>query len=718
MPRQTPLEKTRNIGIMAHIDAGKTTTTERILYYTGRTYKMGEVHEGTAVMDWMEQEQERGITITSAATTCFWNDIRINIIDTPGHVDFTAEVERSLRVLDGAIAILGAVEGVEPQTETVWRQADKYRVPRIVFVNKMDRVGADFEMCVSQLRSKLHANPVVVQLPLGAEDDFEGVIDLVRQRAIVWKEETLGAAFDDVEVPSRYIEKVRLYREQMIESLGEVDDKIMEKYVHGEPITEADTRAALRRAAIAMKAFPVLCGAAFKNKGVQPLLDAVVDYLPSPVDIPPIEGSAPDDEEKILTRKASDEDPFAALVFKIMTDPYVGQLAFMRVYSGTLQQGDSVYNPRRDRRERISRLLQMHANKREELSEVFAGDIAAAVGLKTVSTGDTICDDAHPIVLESMDFPAPVISVAIEPKTKADQEKLGNALSKLTQEDPTFKVHTDPDTGQTLISGMGELHLEILVDRMVREFSVAANVGRPQVAYRETILASAEGEGKYVRQTGGRGQYGHVFLRVDPLPHPDLNAIAEFTRKKSTNKFDPELKLLFLDQIVGGDVPKEFIPPTYDGVREAMESGVLAGYEMNGVSVTLFDGSYHEVDSSEIAFKIAGSLGFKEAVRKAKPVLLEPVMKVEVVVPDEYMGEVLGDLSARRGHVEGLEKRGSTQIIRAKVPLAEMFGYATELRSRTQGRASYTMHFLRYEETPAAISEEVIARVQGRVVGQ
>jgi elongation factor G len=467
-----------------------------------------------------------------------------------------------------------------------------------------------------------------------------------------------------------------------------------------------------------MKAFPVLCGAAFKNKGVQPLLDAVVDYLPSPVDIPPIEGSAPDDEEKILTRKASDEDPFAALVFKIMTDPYVGQLAFMRVYSGTLQQGDSVYNPRRDRRERISRLLQMHANKREELSEVFAGDIAAAVGLKTVSTGDTICDEAHPIVLESMDFPAPVISVAIEPKTKADQEKLGNALSKLTQEDPTFKVHTDPDTGQTLISGMGELHLEILVDRMVREFSVAANVGRPQVAYRETILASAEGEGKYVRQTGGRGQYGHVFLRVDPLPHPDLNAIAELTRKKSTNKFDPELKLLFLDQIVGGDVPKEFIPPTYDGVREAMESGVLAGYEMNGVSVTLFDGSYHEVDSSEIAFKIAGSLGFKEAVRKAKPVLLEPVMKVEVVVPDEYMGEVLGDLSARRGHVEGLEKRGSTQIIRAKVPLAEMFGYATELRSRTQGRASYTMHFLRYEETPAAISEEVIARVQGRVVGQ
>jgi len=548
------------------------------------------------------------------------------------------------------------------------------------------------------------------------EDDFEGVIDLVRQRAIVWKEETLGAAFDEAEIPGQYREKARLGRERMIESLGEVDDAIMEKYVHGEAIAEEDIRAALRRATIAMKAFPLLCGAAFKNKGVQPLLDAVVDYLPSPLDIPPIEGSAPDDEEKVLIRRASDEDPFAALVFKIMTDPYVGQLAFLRVYSGTLPQGDSVYNPRRDRRERVARLLQMHANKREEITEVYAGDIAAAVGLKSVSTGDTICEEAHPIVLESMDFPAPVISVAIEPKTKADQEKLGNALSKLTQEDPTFKVHSDPDTGQTLISGMGELHLEILVDRMVREFSVSANVGRPQVAYRETILAAAEGEGKYIRQTGGRGQYGHVVLRVDPLPHPDLNAIAEITKKKSTNKFDPELKLLFLDEIVGGIVPKEFILPAYRGVREAMESGVLAGYEMTGVSVILSDGSYHEVDSSEIAFKIAGSLGFKEAVRKAKPVLLEPVMKVEVVVPEEYMGDVLGDLSARRGHVEGMEKRGSTQIVRAKVPLAEMFGYATDLRSRTQGRASYTMHFLRYEQTPAAVSEEVIARVQGRPV--
>ena len=716
MPREVQLERYRNIGIMAHIDAGKTTTTERVLYYTGRTHKMGEVHEGTAVMDWMEQEQERGITITSAAITCFWKDIQINIIDTPGHVDFTAEVERSLRVLDGAIAILGAVEGVEPQTEAVWRQADKYRVPRIVFVNKMDRTGADFETCVSQLRSKLHANPVVIQLPLGAGDNFEGIIDLVAQRAIVWKEETLGAGFDELEIPAAYAEKARHYRDQLIESIGEVDDAVMEKYIHGEAISVEDLRAAVRRATIAMKAFPVVCGAAFKNKGVQPLLDAVVDFLPSPVDVPPIEGSDPENEEKTLTRKADDEEPFAALIFKIMTDPFVGQLAFLRVYSGKIQQGDTVYNPRRARRERVSRLLQMHANKREEISDVHAGDIAAAVGLKNVSTGDTICDEDAPIVLEAMDFPAPVIAVAIEPKTKADQEKLGNALAKLTQEDPTFKVHTDPDTGQTLISGMGELHLEILVDRMVREFNVAANVGRPQVAYRETILGSAEGEGKYIRQTGGRGQYGHVLLRVEPLPHPDLNAIAELSRKKSTNKFDAELNLLFRDEIVSGVVPREYIGPTYQGIREAMETGVLAGYEMNGVSVTLLDGSYHEVDSSELAFKIAGSLGFKEAVRRAKPVLLEPVMKVEVVVPEEFMGDVLGDLSSRRGRVEGMERRGSTQVIRSTVPLAEMFGYATDLRSRTQGRASYTMHFLRYEQTPAAISEEVVARVQGRTV--
>ena len=717
MARQVPLEKTRNIGIMAHIDAGKTTTTERILYYTGITHKMGEVHEGTAVMDWMEQEQERGITITSAATTCFWNDLRINIIDTPGHVDFTAEVERSLRVLDGAIAILGAVEGVEPQTEAVWRQADKYRVPRIVFVNKMDRIGADFEQCVTQLRSKLHASPVVMQLPLGAEDQFQGVIDVIHQRAIVWKDETLGAGYDVIEIPAAYREIAKARRDQMIESLGEVDDRMLEKYVHGEEISAADLEASLRRSTIAMKVFPVLCGSAFKNKGIQPLLDAVVDFLPSPVDVPPIEGMRPGTEEK-LTRPPHDDAPFAALIFKIMTDPFVGQLAFMRVYSGTLKNGDTVYNPRRDRRERIGRLLKMHANKREEISEVRAGDIAAAVGLKSVSTGDTVSAESDPIVLEAMDFPAPVISVAIEPKTKADQEKMGVALGKLMQEDPTFKVHTDPDTGQTLISGMGELHLEILVDRMLREFNVGANVGRPQVAYRETIRSEAEAEGKYIRQTGGRGQYGHVKLRIEPLPHPDANAIAELTKKKSTNKFDSELNLLFVDEIVGGSVPREYIAPVYQGVREAMETGVLAGYEMTGVRIALFEGSYHEVDSSEIAFKIAGSMAFKEAARKARPVLLEPVMKVEVVVPEEFMGDVLGDLSARRGRIEGMEKRGSTQIIRATVPLAEMFGYATELRSRTQGRASYTMHFLRYEQAPGDIQNEVIARVQGRSVAR
>jgi elongation factor G len=715
MARTVPLEKTRNIGIMAHIDAGKTTTTERILYYTGITHKMGEVHEGTAVMDWMEQEQERGITITSAATTCFWKDFRINIIDTPGHVDFTAEVERSLRVLDGAIAILGAVEGVEPQTETVWRQADKYRVPRIVFVNKMDRVGADFEQCVSQLRTKLHAKPVVIQLPLGSEDRFEGVIDLIRQKAIVYKDETLGADYEEKEIPAAYLEVAQAYREQMIESLGEVDDRILEKYVHGEAVTVEEVQASLRRNTIAMKIFPVICGSAFKNKGVQPLLDAVVAYLPSPVDIPPVEGLVPGTEERI-SRPADDDAPFAALVFKIMTDPFVGQLAFLRVYSGTLKNGDTVYNPRRDRRERIGRLLKMHANKREEINEVRAGDIAAAVGLKSVSTGDTICAESDPIVLEAMDFPAPVISVAIEPKTKADQEKMSNALSKLTQEDPTFKVHSDPDTGQTLISGMGELHLEILVDRMMREFNVGANVGRPQVAYRETIRSAATGEGKYIRQTGGRGQYGHAILAVEPLPHPHPDEIAELTHKKSTTKFDSDMNLLFVDEIVGGTIPREYIPAVYQGVREAMETGVLAGYEMTGIRVALIDGSFHEVDSSEMAFKIAGSMALKDAVGKAKPVLLEPIMKVEVVVPEEFMGDVLGDLSSRRGHIEGMEKRGSTQIVRARVPLAEMFGYATDLRSRTQGRASYTMHFLRYEQAPNEVAEEVIAKVQGRTV--
>jgi len=715
MPRQVPLEKTRNIGIMAHIDAGKTTTTERVLYYTGITHKMGEVHEGTAVMDYMVQEQERGITITSAATTCFWNDIRINIIDTPGHVDFTAEVERSLRVLDGAIALLGAVEGVEPQTEAVWRQADKYRVPRIVFVNKMDRAGADFEACVGQLVSKLHANPVPVQLPIVSGDDFEGIIDLLEQKAIVWKDETLGADYVVEEIPAAHVESARHHREKIIEVLGEIDDAIMEKYVHGEPISADELRASLRRQTIAMKAFPVLCGAAFKNKGVQPLLDAVVNYLPSPADIPPVEGATPGTEEKQI-RRAVDEEPFSALIFKIMTDPFVGQLAFLRVYSGTLNSGDTVYNPRLARRERISRLLKMHTNKREEITEVNAGDIAAAVGLKSVSTGDTICDEDNPIVLETMDFPAPVIAVAIEPKTKADQEKLGVALSKLTQEDPTFKVHTDQDTNQTIIAGMGELHLEILVDRMMREFNVGANVGRPQVAYRETIRAAAEAEGRYVKQTGGHGQYGVVHLRVEPLPHPNPEEIAELTRKKKTNKFDSDLNLLFIDEIVSGVVPREFIPAVYDGVREAMETGVLAGYEMTGVKTTLDDGSYHEVDSSELAFKIAASLGFKEATRRAKMVLLEPMMKVEVVVPEDFMGAVTGDLNSRRGQIEGMEKRGSTQIIRATVPLAEMFGYATDLRSCTQGRASYTMHFLRYDPAPASVTEEVLARVQGKPV--
>jgi elongation factor G len=718
MPRQVLIEQTRNIGIMAHIDAGKTTTTERILYYTGITHKMGEVHEGTAVMDWMEQEQERGITITSAATTCFWKDIRINIIDTPGHVDFTAEVERSLRVLDGAIAILGAVEGVEPQTEAVWRQADKYRVPRIVFVNKMDRAGADYAECIRQLRSKLRANPVVAQWPIGAEDTFQGVVDVLERKAIVWKDESIGADYVVQEIPPELVETIRHQREQMIESLAEADDHIMTKYVHGEEISPEELRAGLRRATIALKAVPVLCGAAFKNKGVQPLLDAVVSYLPSPVDIPPIEGVNPGNEEEKVVRKPDDDEPFSALIFKIMTDPFVGQLAFLRVYSGTVKSGDTVYNPRRDRRERIGRLLKMHANKREEISEVFAGDIAAAVGLKSVATGDTVCTESSSVVYEAMDFPAPVISVAIEPKTKADQEKLSTALDKLTQEDPTFKVHTDPDTGQTLISGMGELHLEILVDRMMREFNVGANVGRPQVAYRETIGHAAEAEGKYIRQTGGRGQYGHVALRLEPLPHPDATAIANLTKKKSTNKFDPDLNLLFLDEIIGGTVPREYIPAVFAGVREAMEGGVLAGYEMTGIQVALTDGSYHEVDSSEMAFKIAASIGFKEAAAKGKPVLLEPVMKVEVVVPEDYMGDVLGDLSARRGRIEGMEKRGSTQILRAIVPLAEMFGYATDLRSRTQGRASYTMHFLRYEKAPADIESEVVSKVQGRPVSR
>jgi elongation factor G len=693
--RTAPLEKTRNIGIMAHIDAGKTTCTERILYYTGITHKIGEVHEGTAVMDWMEQEQERGITITSAATTCFWGDTRVNIIDTPGHVDFTAEVERSLRVLDGAVALFGAVEGVEPQSETVWRQADKYRVPRIGFVNKMDRPGADFPRVLEMMRTRLNATPVAVQIPLGAEDHYRGVIDLIEQKAILFKEETLGADFEVDAIPLDYLEEVARYRELMFEAIADVDDHLLEKYIAGEAMKPEEVWAALRRGTISLQFVPVLCGAAFKNKGIQQLLDAIVLYLPSPLDVPPVTGLSPDSKET-LTRRASDDEPFAALVFKIMTDPYVGQLAFFRVYSGTLATGHQVFNPRKVSVERVGRLLKMHANKREEIKDVYCGDIAAAVGLKNVSTGDTICARQEPIVLEAIEFPAPVISVAIEPKTKADQDKLGAALDKLTREDPTFKLYVDRDTGQTIISGMGELHLEILVDRMIREFGVAANIGKPQVAYRETIRQRAEAEGRFIRQTGGRGQYGHVKLAVEPLP--------------------PGGGFEFEDQIKGGSIPREYIPAVEQGAKEALEGGVLAGFEMVDVKVILLDGSYHEVDSSEIAFKIAGSMGLKEAVRRAKAVLLEPMMKVEVVVPEEFMGAVTGDLHSRRGRVEATESRLSSAIIQCMVPLSEMFGYSTDLRSMTQGRATYSMHFAHYEEAPKAISEELISKVRGKLV--
>jgi len=694
--RTVPLERTRNIGIMAHIDAGKTTTTERVLYYTGITHKLGEVHEGTATMDWMEQEQERGITITSAATTCFWNQHRINIIDTPGHVDFTAEVERSLRVLDGAVALFGAVEGVEPQSETVWRQADKYRVPRIGFVNKMDRPGADFPRVLETMRSRLHTVPVAVQIPLGTEDEFRGVIDLITQKAIVFREETLGADFEVEEIPDEYREEVARYRELMIESASEVDDHLLEKYLSSREISEADIRGALRKGTIELKFVPVLCGAAFKNKGIQQLLDSIVLYLPSPLDVPPVTGITGNGSRPPV-RLAADDEPFSGLIFKIMTDPFVGHLAFFRVYSGKLTSGMSVYNSTRESVERVGRLLKMHANKREEIKEVFCGDIAAAVGLKNVSTGDTICEKQHPIVLEAIDFPAPVISVAVEPKTKSDQEKLGISLDKLMREDPTFRVHTDPDTGQTILSGMGELHLEILVDRMVREFGVAANIGRPQVAYRETVRQHAEAEGKFVRQTGGRGQYGHVKITLDPAP--------------------PGTGFEFTNEIVGGAIPKEYISPVENGVRQALETGVLAGYEIVDVKVTLVDGSFHEVDSSEMAFKIAGSMALKEAAKRAKPVLLEPMMKVEVVVPEEYMGSVTGDLHARRGRVESTESRLSSTIIQCKVPLSEMFGYSTDLRSMTQGRATYSMHFSHYEEAPKAVSEEVISKIRGKTSG-
>jgi elongation factor G len=701
MPRQVALNRCRNIGIMAHIDAGKTTTTERILFYTGITYKIGEVHDGTAVMDWMEQEQERGITITSAATTCFWREHRINIIDTPGHVDFTAEVERSLRVLDGAVAVFDAVAGVEPQSETVWRQADKYRVPRICFVNKMDRIGADFKRTLEQITTKLGSNPVAIQLPIGSEDKFAGVIDLVKMKAIRYKDETLGADYIVEEIPAEYVDEANHYREQLIEKVSEASDELLEKYLHGQPISEEEIKAVIRKRTIesvrkdAAPFVAVICGSAFKNKGVQPLLDAVVDYLPSPLDIPAISGLDPRKaEETLVERPAKDDAPFAALVFKIMTDPFVGQLAFIRVYSGVLEAGSSAYNATKQRSERIGRLLKMHANKREEIKEVYAGDIAAAVGLKNVATGDTICAEKHPVVLESMDFPEPVISLAIEPKTKADQEKLGLGLQKLMAEDPTFRVRTDQQTGQTIIAGMGELHLEIIVDRLKREFSVDASVGRPQVAYKETITRPAEAEGKWIRQTGGRGQYGHAKIRIAP--------------RKPGEGYE------FVNKIVGGSIPKEYIKPIDEGIREAMTTGVLAGYPVDDVAVELYDGSYHDVDSSEMAFKFAGSIAFKEAAHKAKPVLLEPVMRVEVVVPKEFLGDVMGNLASRRGHIQSQEERGGTQIVSARVPLSEMFGYATDLRSRTQGRATYSMHFDRYEPAPQNVSEEVVARVQGK----
>jgi elongation factor G len=694
VPRQTPLERTRNIGIAAHIDAGKTTTTERILFYTGVNYKIGEVHEGTATMDWMEQEQERGITITSAATTCFWREHRINIIDTPGHVDFTAEVERSLRVLDGAVAVFDAVAGVQPQSETVWRQADKYKVPRIAFVNKMDRVGADFQRCIDMMVDRLSAKtPVAIQIPLGAEDQHQGVVDLLEMKAYRYLDETLGAEYAIQDIPPELADQAKDAREKMIVTVGEVDDHIMEKWVAGEVPSIPELKAAIRKGTIAMKLFPVICGSAFKNKGIQPMLDAVVDYLPSPADVPPTIANDPATGE-LVKREPKDDAPFSALVFKIMTDPFVGQLAFVRVYSGTLKSGDTVWNAAKGMKERIGRLLKMHANKREEIKEVYAGDIAAAVGLKNVITGDTISDVNKPVILESINFPAPVIALAVEPKTKADQEKLGTGLGKLMQEDPTFKVETDKDTGQTKISGMGELHLEILVERLKREFNVEANVGKPQVAYKETVRRAAKGLGRHIKQSGGHGQYGVCNIEIEPAPG---------------------LGFIFENDIKGGAIPKEFIKPIETGVREALERGILAGYPMVDVKVRLYDGSYHDVDSSEMAFKIAGSLAFQDAAKKAHPVLLEPIMKVEVVTPDDYTGAVTGDLSSRRGRLEGQISRGGTQIITAFVPLSTMFGYSTDLRSRTQGRATYTMHFERYEEAPRNVSDEVVAKVMGNV---
>ena len=699
MPRTTPLERTRNIGIAAHIDAGKTTTTERILYYTGVNYKIGEVHEGTATMDWMEQEQERGITITSAATTCFWKEHRINIIDTPGHVDFTAEVERSLRVLDGAVAVFDAVAGVQPQSETVWRQADKYHVPRIAFINKMDRVGANFLHSIETMHERLNAkSAVAIQLPLGSEDKHQGVIDLVEMKAYRYLDENMGAKYEVEEIPADLKELAQKKREEMIVKVAEAaeeagDDTLSHKYLAGESPTVAEIKAAIRKATSAMKLFPVICGSAFKNKGVQPMLDCVVDYLPSPLDIPPTIANDPITGE-LVPREPKDDAPFSALVFKIMTDPFVGQLAFIRVYSGNMKTGDTVRNMTRGQKERVGRLLKMHANKREEIKEVWAGDIAAAVGLKNVTTGDTICDPENAVILESINFPAPVIALAVEPKTKSDQEKLGQGLGKLMQEDPTFKVETDKDTGQTKISGMGELHLEIIVERLKREFGVEANVGKPQVAYKETIRRAAKGEGRWIKQTGGRGQYGHAKIELEPAPGEGF---------------------VFENEIVGGSIPKEYIKPVEEGIKEALDRGIMAGYPVVDVRVKLYDGSYHEVDSSEMAFKLAGSQAFQDAAKKAHPVLLEPIMKVEVVTPDDYTGAVTGDLSSRRGHLEGQISRGGTQIITAMVPLSNMFGYSTDLRSRTQGRATYSMHFEKYAEAPRNVSEEVVAKVMGKV---
>ena len=691
MGREFSLEKTRNIGIMAHIDAGKTTTTERILFYTGINHKIGEVHDGAATMDWMAQEQERGITITSAATTCHWKDYRINIIDTPGHVDFTVEVERSLRVLDGAIAVLTARGGVEPQTETVWRQAEKYDVPRMAYVNKMDATGADFYNVLKMMRERLHANPVAVQLPIGAEDTFVGVIDLIKMDAIIY-EDDLGKVSDEVAIPEDMKAKAEEYREKLLEAVAETDDALMEKYLGGEEITTEEIKAAIRKATIACKMCPVTCGSSYRNKGVQPMLDAVVEYMPSPTDVPAIKGTNPDTGEEDH-RPSSDDEPFSALAFKIMADPFVGKLAFFRVYSGTLDGGSYVYNSTKNKKERIGRILQMHANHRQEITKVYSGDIAAAVGLKDTTTGDTLCDEDHPIILESMVFPDPVISVAVEPKTKDDQEKMGVALQRLAEEDPTFRVHTDQETGQTIISGMGELHLEIIVDRMLREFKVDCTVGNPQVAYRETIRKTVRAEGKFVRQSGGHGQYGHCWLELVPQ--------------------EPGVGFSFENKVVGGAIPKEFINPIEAGVKEAMENGVVAGYPMVDIKAIVYDGSFHEVDSSEMAFKIAGSMAFRNGAEKATPVLLEPYVKVEVIVPEEYMGDVIGDLNSRRGRIEGMEPRNGAQVINAFVPLGEMFGYSTDLRSKTQGRGNYSMEVAFYDDVPKNISDAIVAKNKG-----